>query len=301
MPCYRPLTGWNKLGGGLTSRKSASNGSTLTVPCGQCIGCRLDKQRDWTARICHEARLWPVNAWLTITYDEANLPWDQSLNLRHWQLFIKHLRRDLAPRQIRFIAQGEYGDQTGRPHYHAVVFNYSSGDLKIWKPRDGMAPIFLAPRLTALWKKGNVFESPFEPGCANYIAAHCVKRLSQEKAEESGLLQRLHLQTGEWITARPEFWVMSRRPGIGAGYFDRYADELWTHDSVILHNREASVPRYYNRLMEEADPERYARLRDARVAEARKPDRRANNTPARLASREQVTKARLNLKPKRKL
>lgn len=94
---------------------------------------------------------------------------------------------------------------------------------------------------------------------------------------------------------------MSRRPGIGAGYFEKHERELWTHDSIIHNGREASVPRFYDKLLKRSDPERFAELKQKRIDAAREPARRGDNTPERLASREKVKTARHNLKSKRNL
>lgn len=299
MPCFRPIHGYRAVGGKVVFKKSASIGIPMTVPCGQCIGCRLDKQRDWSARILHEGRLHPHTVFLTLTYSDESLPPGGTLCLRHWQLFMKRLRKHYAPHPYRFIANGEYGDRTQRPHYHAILYNHVSVDRKLWQRKDHGSHVYEAPTLTKLWGMGLVTEQDFDPSFGDYIAQHCVKRLSRERA--APLLQRVDPLTGETWQVEPEFWVMSRRPGIGHGYYEKFKDEIWKHDSIIYKGAERSVPGYYDQLRLRENEPRMLKVKDKRMAEARTPKRKANNTPARLEVRENVTRARLNLKRKRSL
>lgn len=98
----------------------------VTVACRQCIGCRLDSSRDWAVRCVHEAQVSDASCFVTLTYDEANVP--RSLTHAHFQAFMHRLRKRLN-RSIRFYMAGEYGDTTLRPHYHACMFGTDfSGD-----------------------------------------------------------------------------------------------------------------------------------------------------------------------------
>lgn len=87
MACYFP---WSQ------SLGSASR----PLACGQCIGCRLERARQWAVRIMHEASLYNVNSFVTLTY--ANAP--VSLVHRDYQLFQKRLVRLNGP--TRFFMGG---------------------------------------------------------------------------------------------------------------------------------------------------------------------------------------------------
>lgn len=143
MPCYYPLDGWR-------SKKPNQNGRfpvvftadeaqidmPMKIPCGNCIGCRLERSRQWAIRCLHESSLYDDNCFITLTYNEENLPYGESLNKRDFQLFMKKLRKAIAPKKIRFFACGEYGtnqdltnlDTLGRPHFHAIIFNHDFAD-----------------------------------------------------------------------------------------------------------------------------------------------------------------------------
>ena len=74
MPCYSPLQGFRSKspgsagGFGIVFDRSLSLGQTMSVPCGQCIGCRLDRSKSWAIRCVHEASLHDVNCFITLTY-----------------------------------------------------------------------------------------------------------------------------------------------------------------------------------------------------------------------------------------
>ena len=103
----------------------------VLIPCGKCVECRLEKQRQWAIRCKHESRSWKKNCFITITYNDESIPYDWSVRKAELQNFFKRLRRnlerkgrDLKKMPLRYFACGEYGDRRKRPHYHAILFNY---------------------------------------------------------------------------------------------------------------------------------------------------------------------------------
>lgn len=145
MPCYHPLTGYrSKSGRDPKSGKwpltfdlsNAYIDMPVTVPCGQCIGCRLDKSRDWAVRCLHEASLYQDNCFITLTYDDAHLDPLGSLNKDDFVKFMKRLRFQYGPK-IRFFHCGEYGTLLNRPHHHACIFNFDFYDKELLSIRQG--------------------------------------------------------------------------------------------------------------------------------------------------------------------
>lgn len=67
-----------------------------------------------------EAECHASSAFVTLTYSDENLP--RELVPRHLQLFMKRIRKSVAPQKLRFFGVGEYGDFSGRPHYHVILF-----------------------------------------------------------------------------------------------------------------------------------------------------------------------------------
>ena len=142
MPCYRPLVGYRSVKIGPTGKRpvvfkarDAFFDHQVKVRCGQCIGCRLEKARQWALRCSHEASLHENNCFVTLTYSDKNLPKYNSLELRDFQKFMKRLRKHFDG-GIRFFHCGEYGDKNGRPHYHAILFGIDFDDREIYKVSD---------------------------------------------------------------------------------------------------------------------------------------------------------------------
>lgn len=213
----------------------------LKLPCGQCIGCRLERSREWAVRCVHEASLWPKNAFLTLTYDDVHLPSDLSLHKEHLQDFWKRLRKSLDGVKIRYFAAGEYGSLLSRPHYHACVFNYWPYDAKLWRIRHGTR-LYVSPSLAKIWPFGYhvVGEVTFES--AAYVARYCLKKITGDQAEE------------HYHGLEPEFVVMSRRPGIAKEWIEKYRGDVYPNDFVVIRdNIKCRPPRYYDKIYDDID------------------------------------------------
>lgn len=237
----------------------------------------------------HEASLSDQNCFLTLTYGDVAAP--HSLRYRDFQDFMRRLRREFRSIKIRFFACGEYGDQLGRPHFHACIFGWRPLDLEPIKK-----DLYRSATLERLWPHGfsSVGELTFES--AAYVARYVCKKVT-------GDLARFHYEficpdTGE-ITARvPEFAHMSRRPGIGFGWLQRFRGDSYNSEAlgtVIVRGRECKTPRYYDRVMRKElimDDVEYSRHQNA-------VKRAGDNTPERLLVREKVAKARLSQTPRK--
>ena len=135
------------------------------VPCGQCIGCRLEKAGQWATRCYHEAQLYDQNSFITLTYAPKYLPDDLSVNKGAITRFIRRLRRKNPEKEIRFYGCGEYGENFGRPHYHLVLFNHDFEDkvllrgaqfktLKNHFKKGPICDLYRSPTLEKLWPYG---------------------------------------------------------------------------------------------------------------------------------------------------
>lgn len=230
----------------------------------------------------HEAQLHTANSFLTLTYDDAHLPPDGSLRKRDWQLFAKRLRKAIGP--FRFFHCGEYGDTTRRPHYHAAILGHAFEHDRRPLPKRSSSSfqLYTSATLTRTWPHGyhRIGDLTFES--AAYVARYIAKKITGDQAEE------------HYGGRTPEYVTMSRRPGIGQNWYLTHGHEVRRHDTVISRGREARPPRYYDALSEAHDPEGFAETKRERIRSAKKWE--ANNTPERLAVREQVAKARLALR-----
>lgn len=299
MPCYKPVQGFRSREVNLATGKrsvvfNARFGypdMPVTVPCGQCVGCRLMRSREWAVRCIHEAQLHSDNCFITLTYADEHLPEGRSLQLEHYQKFMKRLRKANGP-AIRFFHCGEYGSRYGRPHYHALLFNYDFRDKKLFdlrRKKTAEVPLFVSEHLQELWPFGfsTIGAVTFES--AAYVARYIMKKVTGELADDH--YDWCDPETGEVFRRAPEYTTMSRRPGIGRGWLEKYGAEVWNSDFVVIGGRRLKVPRYYDKVLELEDLASLDELKRARRIAAR--SQAANNTPARLEVREKVQLAKL--------
>lgn len=271
MPCYHPLTGYysqeiGKSGKrGITFSRGASfSGLPIKLPCGQCIGCRLERSRQWAMRCLHEKRLHVDNCFVTLTYDNKYLPSGGTLVKRDLQLFMKRLRNERGP-GIRFYACGEYGDVNRRPHYHAILFNVDFPDKVIHSRAKRGEWLYTSAELSRLWTFGFSVIGDVSFDSAAYVARYVMKKVTGKAAETA---YDVVDGDGVVVTRIPEFTVMSRRPGVGRGWFDKYGQETYAHDSVVVNGRLVRPPRFYDGMFEIAEPERMRELKQARKRRA---------------------------------
>ncbi len=284
MACWSPLTGYRTAAGKVTfDRRKGYYDKPVTIACGQCSGCRLERSRQWAVRCMHEASQHADNSFVTLTYDSQNLPSTGGLVLKHWQTFAKRLRHKAGP--FRFYHCGEYGDDTGRPHYHALLFGLDfRADRKHHKTLRGN-PLYTSETLTDTWGKGHCVIGELTYESAAYVARYCMKKVNGKKAEAH--YQTVDTRTGEVHQVKPEYTTMSRRPGIGKTWFDKYASDVFPSDEVIVNGKSARPPRYYDTQLDSAELDR---IKVKRRAQAR--PHRDNNTPERLLIRQTIQELR---------
>lgn len=298
MACYYPLRAWRWKGAKTANGKVPlifkydvrRAGEELEVPCGQCIGCRLERSRQWAIRCIHEAQLHRDtggNCYITLTYDDKNLPYcvDEetgemlpTLVKRDMVLFLKRLRKMFGPK-IRFFQCGEYGEENQRPHHHAILFNHEFKDQKFWKTVNGF-PVYVSETLSKLWPYGihAIGEVTFES--AAYVARYILKKANGNKAY-SHYRGRL-----------PEYVTMSRRPGIADGWFKKFSGDCYPSDKITLRGRKMRPPKFYDSRYELEHKEELAGIKSKRMEEAKKsPD----NTPERRKAREGVKQAQVKM------
>jgi hypothetical protein len=262
---------------------------SVSLPCGQCIGCRLERSRQWAMRCMHEAQLHQYNCFITLTYDDTHLPSDQSLHYRDFQLFIKRLRKRYPTTKISYYMAGEYGENFGRPHYHACIFGLDFHDKKLWKRTSSGSLIYRSPDLETLWPFGysSIGDVNFES--AAYVARYIMKKQTGKDSEKH--YQYSDLETGEIIQMTPEFNKMSLKPAIGKNWYEKYKTDVYPHDYVVLRGQKIKPPKYYDQLYKNDNPYEYEQIIGKRENGAKL--NHADNTFERLAVKEQVVKAKL--------
>lgn len=318
MPCYHPLQAWRgkvRKASGKTEilfkrpKFSPLALSELSLPCGQCSGCRLERSRQWAMRCVHEESLHDASAFITLTFDPRFLPSDGSLCTRTFQLFMKRLRKDVHPVKVRFFHCGEYGTACrgcnlskmlctcavfvptlGRPHYHAIIFGFGFPDRELWKVKNGNR-LYRSAQLERLWPFGHSSVGDVTFDSAAYVARYVMKKISGDMAID------------HYEGKKPEYVTMSRRPGIGAGWYKKFGAETYKHDSVVVRGREVPPPKFYDNLFQIEDPVRFEALKRKRLSRLKnlvplidrlngKSAFIENATPDRLRVREFVKNAR---------
>lgn len=291
MPCYKPM----QAGYSLDEKKvyfsesewlvdGSPASSRIFLPCGQCLGCRLTKSRDWGLRCLHEAKMHSRNSFLTLTFSPEGLQEmcpTGSLSRRHVSDFMKRLRKKFGYESVRYFGCGEYGPKLGRPHYHLCLFGFDFEDKTLWR-KHGQYSYYVSGDLQRLWPYGfsTIGDLTFES--AAYVARYCVKKVTGLQAEEH--YKKVCSDTGDERLLQKEFAAMSLRPGIGFSWFEKFGEsDVIPHDSCILKNSRCPVPRYYDKLWERKFPASFAKAKAARILRAEL--RADDNSDERLAVR----------------
>lgn len=259
MPCYHPIHAYKDKGQDasktyITFKKNSSwRGEKIDLPCGRCIGCRLERSRQWAVRCMHEASLYEKNCFLTLTYNDNNLPYDLSLDKSHFQNFMKRLRKEHG-KGIRYYHCGEYGEKLNRPHYHAILFNHDFEDKKYFKKANGFN-LYTSDNLSKLWNKGHslIGEVTFES--AAYVARYVMKKVTGDRAKE------------HYGNRLPEYTTMSRGSsrigtgGIGKGWYDKFKTDIYPFDGIVVRGVVTRPPRFYDTLLSREDPSTMALMK----------------------------------------
>lgn len=297
MTCYHPIKGYRsternpetgRYGITFNATKALTEGSSIAIPCGQCIGCRLAKAQAWAIRCHHEAQMHEHNSFITLTYDDQHVPVDYSVKLRDWQLFMKRLRKQTGV-PIRFLASGEYGGKFHRPHYHALLFGYDfSADRKFFRTRGkDNARQYTSELLGQLWPYGLHEIGTVNYKTAGYIARYTMKKVTGKDEYVAAHYTRVSPIDGNTYTVAPEFCVMSRRPGIGTSWFHKFKSDAFPSDFLIVDGMKKPVPPFYLKLIAEDEAKKVQRARKRAALK-----RRDNNTKARLKVREEIQQIR---------
>lgn len=282
MECYHPLTAFQLTNGSVVFAERGDVYRTLSLPCGQCIGCRLLRARTWAIRCMHEAACWERNVFITLTYE--NEPENGDLCYRDFQLFMKRLRRQ-AKRPVRFFACGEYGEQFSRPHFHACLFNYDFVDKKRWSHTPLGHVVYTSPLLSSLWPFGFSTLGDVTLESAGYVARYCLKKVTGRDANAHYAM--LNVETGELFNRTPEFAHMSLKPAIGSLWLGKWFTDVYPKGKVLANGKKVKAPRYYDKIFQKLCPEAFELLQEQRYLDSLK--NAPEKTQKRLDVKEQVT------------
>jgi hypothetical protein len=275
---YRSKTGRDPLTGSWPIVFNVNDGYRdleVSIPCGKCIGCTLDRARQWTVRILCEAQMNKKNCFLTLTYNDENIPimYDDdypigyTLNKEHFQKFMKRLRKAINGEKIRYFHCGEYGDRLGRPHYHAAIFGYDFPDKKAAVVR-GEYIGYRSELLTKCWPHGHHEIGQLTAESAAYVARYIIKKV------KGGLKE-------EYYEGRQEEYI-TQSLGIGKEWFKKYHGDVFPGDQVRMQKMVVKPPRYFDKKLKEIDEKLERRIKYRRQKNIHEED----NTYERLAVRE---------------
>jgi hypothetical protein len=291
MACFHPLQAYQCADGSIIfSERKGDVVRSLSLPCGQCRGCRLERSRQWAVRCMHEASLHEQNCFITLTYDNDHCPSDRSLNYGDFQRFMKRFRKRFKDFTIRFYMAGEYGEKFERPHFHACIFGFNFPDLTLWKRTPSGALIYRSKSLEDLWPFGysSIGDVTFES--AAYVARYVMKKRTGKCVGDH--YETTDMETGEIKERVPEFNRMSLKPGIGYGFYEKFTSDIYPHDYVVINGRETRPPKFYDKKFADDYPEAFESLQFQRFVDA--VDRFDDNTDERLCVKEQVLEAKFS-------
>lgn len=286
MACYHPLTAYAR------TRKNGKRAivfaddhvrpwiikdgylfeEKLLIPCGQCLGCRIDYSREWAIRCMLEASLYDnetnpgKNYFLTLTYHDDFLPAGKllrpSLKPDDLTKFMKDLRRQLEYhfnwQGVRFYACGEYGEKFKRPHFHIILFNMPKLPLKYYRTNFEGNILYNCDFISKVWGKGHAVIGEVNFHTCAYVARYMTKK---HKGEESDYYENEGIE--------PEFSRCSRRPGIGYQYYEEHKDRFYLSDEISVPKGDGTVlkvhpPEFYDRLYDIDSPDDMRSIKDKR-------------------------------------
>ncbi len=233
----------------------------MNVPCSSCIGCRTDRRKEWAARIMHEASQNDYNSFLTLTYNDEQLPSDNSLVKSHHQNFMKRLRQRFPKNTLKYYMCGEYGDKTTRPHYHSCLFGMAFPDEILWSHNHGL-PLYTSEVLEDTWTHGHAKIGALDHAAAEYVSGYVLKKITGTQADDH---YRRYDDYGIPYWLQEEYNAMSK--GIGQKWFNKYWRDVYPSDEMPIPGVGIirSPPRYYEKLMEGIDKQVMQEVKNERA------------------------------------
>lgn len=194
----------------------------VETPCGKCLGCQLDKAKEWATRIYLESKNHLIYYFTTLTYNEKHYHKNRNYK-RDLQLFLKRLRKT-TNQKIRYFAQFEHGEKTKRGHYHIILFfDEEPKDNYRFVKKNANNIYYSSELIQKSWQLGNditvISKEPTE--AINYVSRYCVKK------------------TGE-----DGFHLQSRNPGIGENGITDLEDKNYILVHMKKQTQKRGIPKY---------------------------------------------------------
>lgn len=287
MACTSPLLAWRLEDGSISFGAKRGQGDAISLPCGQCVGCRLERSRQWAVRCVHESKMHEFNCFITLTYSPEFLPENENLQYSDFQKFMKRLRKEFSAVRIRFYMCGEYGEHTGRPHYHACLFGVDFADKKPLSKTSSGHLIYQSAVLDKLWPFGHASVGALTFESAAYCSRYIMKKVLGPSADEA--YRFVNQSTGEIFQRVPEFTKMSLKPGIGRPFYDKFCSDMFPHDRVVVRGSVSKPPRYYAKIYAKDNPLMWEEISYRRTLDVVP----SEQSEERLSARDVCNKARV--------
>jgi len=246
MACLMPLSLYHGEDGSYTFNKEIGF-NPFSIPCGQCLGCRIDHSRDWALRCMHHSKQYKTNCFITLTFNEEHLKGRKSVDVRDFQLFMKRFRKKITLEgrpPVQYFHSTEYGEKKQRPHHHAILFNYFPPDAEIHKEVNGNI-YYKSQELSELWQdQGFIVVGELNYHTAAYTAAYTFKKQKGKDYPEG---------------VSPEKMTCSQSIGI-AHFLNHYKDYCQL-GHIIFNGKKFRIPRAYLKKLQLHDPVAYDDLK----------------------------------------
>jgi hypothetical protein len=277
----------------------------LEIPCGKCIACRLDYSMKWAGRLIAESLLYgDQNCFITLTYSPEHLPMHKHLVKSDAQKFLKRLRThhsgafpvegEDSPNgrhPIRFYLSGEYGDEFGRPHYHAAILNWKPDDLEPYKTGKHGDQLYKSETLSKIWGKGFVIIGNLTAESASYVSRYITKKIGGVQALD--YYAEIDPDTGELLTRPKEFATMSLKPGIGLPFLRKYPTDA-IHGQLVLKKKnkilKVTIPQYFEKKLALLYPEQMANFKEKKQKTL---ERKLRDNPEEFTAKRRAVKAKI--------
>ena len=164
--------------------------------------------------------------------------------------------------------------------YHArpdkLFYKFSPCGERLW----------ISERLNRIWQKGYCVIGALSFDSAAYVARYILKKITGPPAVE-------HYKGNP-----PEFVCMSRRPGIGKAWFDKFKGDIYNKDFLTIRNGlRCRPPRYFDKLFAASHVDEESMRKWLEMKEKRKElINELDATPDRLRAREEVTRLKYQSK-----
>lgn len=240
----------------------------VPAPCGKCPPCLHKKSQNWIIRLMNHEKITTSAQFITLTYAPEYVPISKkgfmSLRMKDYTKFMKALRYQYSYRKInpetgrmkryydkvpdiKYYAVGEYGSETYRPHYHAIIFN---ADID---------------KIEKAWKKGHVYIGTVTSDSVAYVTKYIHK----------GKLIPVHKNDDR----EPEKANMSK--GLGLNYLTPQQIAFHRQDLKMAYINQngykKSMPRYYKeKIWNETERQDQSVIMQGIIAEKTKLDQQSH-------------------------